>query len=112
MNRRGVNGRTSHPDLSMQDTDLTFISTGRPSVDRAFMGSIYEYQESTRSGQRQSNVSDLDFGGSFESSPFDRASLDTASPLNFCSFSESERLSASSMPVIYHNPRFIFRINF
>ncbi|OMO61929.1 hypothetical protein CCACVL1_23149 [Corchorus capsularis] len=93
--RRGVNGK-SYPDLPMPDTDISFVSSGRPSIDRIFPA-FYDYQETNRTAQRLSNVSDVESNASFESMLLGRKSLDINSPPNFSSTSQdSDRLSTSS----------------
>ncbi|OMO91083.1 hypothetical protein COLO4_18649 [Corchorus olitorius] len=93
--RRGVNGK-SYPDLPMPDTDISFVSSGRPSIDRIFPA-FYDCQESSRTTPRLSNVSDVDSNASFESMLLGRRSLDINSPPNFSSVSQdSDRLSTSS----------------
>ncbi|XP_019054017.1 PREDICTED: U-box domain-containing protein 35-like [Nelumbo nucifera] len=62
--RKAPNGR-SYGELPMPDSDISFVSSGRPSVDRAFAPSLYDHMESVRT-PRLSNASDLD-GRSFES---------------------------------------------
>ncbi|KAL9661825.1 hypothetical protein QQ045_026653 [Rhodiola kirilowii] len=76
------------------DSDISFVSTGRPSVDRLFP-SLYESNDGggRSPGPRFSNASDLDLRG-FESS---RRSLDVNSLQDFSSFSQDiDRLSTSS----------------
>ncbi|XP_010252203.1 PREDICTED: U-box domain-containing protein 35-like isoform X2 [Nelumbo nucifera] len=61
--RRGLNGK-SYGEISLPDSDISFVSSGRPSVDRMFPP-IYDHLESSRT-PRLSNCSDLDLQ-SFES---------------------------------------------
>ncbi|GKU87556.1 hypothetical protein SLEP1_g1940 [Rubroshorea leprosula] len=85
--RRGPNGK-SYPELATPDTDISFVSSGRPSIDRIFP-SFYDSEASSRTSNktppRLSNFSDIDNNYSFESPP------------TFSSVSqESDRLSSSS----------------
>ncbi|KAM7265387.1 hypothetical protein ACFE04_003070 [Oxalis oulophora] len=99
--RRGMNGK-SYGEISMPDTDISFVSSGRPSIDRIFP-SMYENSDPGGGGRtppRLSNFSDFDDNQSFESMAFGRRSLDIMSPREFSSASmESERISnAGSQP--------------
>ncbi|KAL5782850.1 hypothetical protein ACOSP7_007879 [Xanthoceras sorbifolium] len=93
--RRGYNTK-SYGELP--DTDISYVSTGRPSIDRIFPA-FYDNSEhsATRTPPRLSNTSDLDIGNSFESMQYGRRSLDINSPSEFSSVSnEGERLSSVS----------------
>ncbi|XWS70637.1 hypothetical protein CRYUN_Cryun03dG0063800 [Craigia yunnanensis] len=93
--RRGLNGK-SYPDLRMPDTDISFVSSGRPSIDRTFPA-FYDNQETTRNAPRLSNVSDIESNLSFESMKFGRKSVDISSPPDFSPVSQdSDRFSNSS----------------
>ncbi|KAF8407365.1 hypothetical protein HHK36_006493 [Tetracentron sinense] len=90
--RRGRNGK-SYGELSLPDTDISFVSSGRPSIDHMFP-SLYDNLESGRT-PRLSNGSDLD-NRSFES-PMTHKSVDLNSLHEFSSISqESGRTSLSS----------------
>ncbi|KDP33410.1 hypothetical protein JCGZ_06981 [Jatropha curcas] len=96
--RRGVNGK-SYGELSVPDTDISFVSSGRPSVDRMFPA-FYDALDIGRTS-RLSNVSDVDCGNSFESMPYGRRSIDIASgsPPDFMSsmsYESTDRLSSAS----------------
>ncbi|XVE97787.1 hypothetical protein REPUB_Repub03eG0048900 [Reevesia pubescens] len=100
--RRGLNGK-SYPDLPMPETDISFVSSGRPSVDRTFPA-FYDNQETNRTGPRMSNFSDIDSNVSFESfgvdMQFGRTSVDINSPPDISLVSQdSERISNSSAPM-------------
>ncbi|WCJ30663.1 Protein kinase protein with adenine nucleotide alpha hydrolases-like domain [Euphorbia peplus] len=64
LNRKGTNGKT-YAELSVPDTDISFVSSGRqsvssrPSVDR-FYPALYEFVEMGGRSQRPSNVSDAE----------------------------------------------------
>ncbi|KAK2659107.1 hypothetical protein Ddye_005640 [Dipteronia dyeriana] len=93
--RRGYNTKSYG---EFPDTDISFVSTGRPSIDRIFPN-FYENveQSASRTPPRLSNTSDLDMGNSFESMHFGRRSLDINSPSEFSSVSnEGDRLSNAS----------------
>ncbi|XP_027189273.1 U-box domain-containing protein 52-like isoform X2 [Cicer arietinum] len=88
----------SYGDLSMQDTDITFISSGRPSTDRLFpsMYNNNNNSESSFSNPRLSYSSDTDgnLSYSFESMHYGRRSIDIGTP-DFSSFShDSDGLSS------------------
>ncbi|KAI4376846.1 hypothetical protein MLD38_014559 [Melastoma candidum] len=84
---KGSTNRTY--ELSRPDSDISFISSGRPSTDRLFP-SLYDNSEPLRLSN--STISDLD-NKSFTSSSFDL----TSQQLDFSSASqESGRLSSSS----------------
>ncbi|MBA0647311.1 hypothetical protein Goklo_015206 [Gossypium klotzschianum] len=82
-NRGGQNVKP-YLALPMPDTDISFVSSGRPSIDRMFP-EFYDYQEGSRTATapRLSNVSDYESNFSFESMQFGRNSLDLNSPHNF-----------------------------
>ncbi|XP_042492007.1 U-box domain-containing protein 35-like isoform X2 [Macadamia integrifolia] len=61
--RRGLTGK-SYGDLPAPDTDISFVSSGRPSIDRMFP-SLYDHLESGRT-PRLSTSSDHDKRMSFE----------------------------------------------
>ncbi|KAJ9184185.1 hypothetical protein P3X46_007951 [Hevea brasiliensis] len=92
--RRGV--AKSYGELSVPDTDISFVSSGRPSVDRMFPA-FYDVPEVGRTTNRLSNVSDMDSNPSFESMHYGRRSIDYGSPPELSSMSyDSERLSTAS----------------
>ncbi|KAK5814180.1 U-box domain-containing protein 35-like isoform X1 [Gossypium arboreum] len=82
-NRGGQNVK-SYPALPMPFTDISFVSSGRPSIDRMFP-EFYDYQEASRTATapRLSNVSDYESNFSFESMHFGRNSVDLSSPHDF-----------------------------
>ncbi|XP_022737175.1 U-box domain-containing protein 35 [Durio zibethinus] len=96
--RRGLNGK-SYPDLPMPDTDISFVSSGRPSIDRIFPA-FYDSQDISRTAPRLSNVSEIESNLSFESMQFGRKSLEISSPPDFSSFSQdSDKMSNSPTSV-------------
>ncbi|KAK3031320.1 hypothetical protein RJ639_035226, partial [Escallonia herrerae] len=90
--RRRPNGK-SYGELSSPDTDISFVSSGRPSIDRLFPS----YCDSFEMGAtpRFSNFSDVD-RQSFESFRIGRKSADSTTPpeLSYSSF-ESDMSSPS-----------------
>ncbi|VVB08880.1 unnamed protein product [Arabis nemorensis] len=93
--RRG-NGR-SYGDLSVPESDISFVSSGRPSIDRIFPNLYDNNNDPNRTPPRLSNISDMDSGPSFESSNYGRRSVDICSPTDFSTGSfESERFSSAS----------------
>ncbi|KAK3007835.1 hypothetical protein RJ639_014337 [Escallonia herrerae] len=90
--RRDPNGK-SYGELSSPDTDISFVSSGRPSIDRLFPS----YGDSFEMGAtpRFSNYSDVD-RQSFESFRIGRKSADSTTPpeLSYSSF-ESDMSSPS-----------------
>ncbi|KAL0885941.1 hypothetical protein Bca101_009924 [Brassica carinata] len=95
--RRG-NGR-SYGELSVPESDISFVSSGRASIDRIFP-SLYDNNDPNRTPPRLSNYSDMDYGpSSLESSNYGRRSLDVSSPTDLSTGSfeiESERFSSAS----------------
>ncbi|KAL5537614.1 hypothetical protein UlMin_035622 [Ulmus minor] len=92
------NGKTSG-EGSLPDSDLSFVSSGRASVDRLFPY-LYENSDSGRNTPRISSSTEMDLNNSFESVNFGRRSMDTGSPPDFSSFSQdSDALSSASQSV-------------
>ncbi|CAN8284134.1 unnamed protein product [Cochlearia groenlandica] len=98
--RRG--NHKSYGDLSVPESDISFVSSGRPSIDRIFPN-LYDnnnnnYNDPNRTPPRSSNFSDMDYGSNYEtSSNYGRRSVDMSSPTDFSSGSfENERLSSAS----------------
>lgn len=92
------NGR-SYGELSMPDTDISFVSSSnRPSVDRIFPSLYEEPMRGSSAGQRMS-CSDLD---AFEPMVLGRRSLDLpTSPTAMSTFGhENGRMSNSSMVML------------
>ncbi|CAA7015219.1 unnamed protein product [Microthlaspi erraticum] len=95
--RRGLNGR-SYGELSFADSDISFMSSGRPSTERNSLSSLYDNYDSNRTPPppRLSNFSDVDYG-SFESMSYGRKSMDINSPTAFSIGSfDNERSSSAS----------------
>lgn len=82
----------------MPDSDISFVSSGRPSTDRLFP-SIFNQNynsESSFSNPRMSYSSDTDGNYSFESLNYGRRSVEFGTP-DFSSFShDSDGLSSSA----------------
>lgn len=100
--RKGYNYKSSYGDLSMQDSDISFVSSGRPSIDRIFP-SHYESQDLERRSTppQISSSTDLDLTRSFESLQLGRMSIDMNFPSEFSSISQdSDRLSVSSQSMV------------
>lgn len=84
----------------MPDTDISFVSNGRPSVDRIFPA-FYDSEPNNRTPPRLSNFSEFDNNSSVESLQFGRRSVDIGSPPTFSSLSqESDGQSASSSSMV------------
>ncbi|KAF9661939.1 hypothetical protein SADUNF_Sadunf18G0001200 [Salix dunnii] len=97
--RRGLNGK-SYGELSVPDSDISFVSSGRASIDNIFPP-FYDNTETSRTPPRLSNISDLDSNYSFESLNYGRRSMDQGgfSP-ELSSFShESEQLPSAAEDV-------------
>ncbi|KAL9442715.1 hypothetical protein AB3S75_016151 [Citrus x aurantiifolia] len=80
------------------DTDISFVSSGRPSIDRIFPAFFDNIENSAnRTPPRLSNLSDMESNNSFESMQIGRRSLDIGSPSGFSSASgENDRSSSAS----------------
>lgn len=100
--RKGPNGK-SYADLPTPDTDISYVSSGRPSIDRIFPA-FYDNLDSGRiTPPRMSNSTEIDLNHSFESMQyFGRRSVDvSSSPPTFSSVSQdSDRLSSASQPMV------------
>ncbi|KAH8481334.1 hypothetical protein H0E87_028992 [Populus deltoides] len=72
--RRGLNGK-SYGELSVPDSDISFVSSGRASIDSIFPA-FYDNTETSRTPPRLSNMSDFDSNYSFESLHYGRRSMD------------------------------------
>lgn len=84
----------------MPDSDISFISSGRPSVDHVYQ-SFNDNLDSGRTTPRVSNGTDMDLNGSFESMQFGWRSVDNYSLSEFSSFSQdSDKLSSSSQAIV------------
>ncbi|KAJ6373436.1 hypothetical protein OIU76_027722 [Salix suchowensis] len=97
--RRGLNGK-SYGELSVPDSDISFVSSGRASIDNIFPP-FYDNIETSRTPPRLSNISDLDSNYSFESLHYGRRSMDQGgfSP-ELSSFShESDQLPSAAEDV-------------
>uniref|UniRef100_A0A5B6Z2D4 RING-type E3 ubiquitin transferase n=1 Tax=Davidia involucrata TaxID=16924 RepID=A0A5B6Z2D4_DAVIN len=90
--RKGPNGR-SYGELSPPDTDISFVSSGRPSSDQMFP-SFYDSFEMGRT-HRLSSCSEPD-NHSFESLHLGRNSVDMISPPDFSLISHDSDKSSSS----------------
>ncbi|CAN0859422.1 U-box domain-containing protein 52 [Linum grandiflorum] len=103
LTRNAVNAK-SYGELKLPDSDISFVSSGRPSIDRMFPGYYDNNASSAETGRppRLSNLSDLenDLLNGFESMQqqhVGRRSLDITSSPRLSSVSqENERLSSVS----------------
>ncbi|KAJ0091326.1 hypothetical protein Patl1_12748 [Pistacia atlantica] len=94
--RRGLNGK-SYGELPLPDSDISYVSSGRPSIDRIFPGFCDGQSTEGRTPPRLSNHSDVDSNYSFESIQIGRRSLDCNSQSDFSSVSQDyDRLSSAS----------------
>ncbi|XP_020224072.1 U-box domain-containing protein 52 isoform X2 [Cajanus cajan] len=98
LTRKGVNDR-SYAEISLPDTDISFVSSRRSSTDRLFpslQSNNNHNSETSMSNPRMSYSSDIDGNNySFESVHFGRRSMDINS--DFSSFSqESDGFSSTS----------------
>ncbi|KAM7490644.1 hypothetical protein LguiA_033565 [Lonicera macranthoides] len=97
--RKGPNGK-SYGDLSPPDTDISFVSSGRPSIDRIFPSFGDSFDMSGTTPPRLSNFSDFENNHSFESYQFGRRSVDTSTPppadLSFVSLDNDSRSSSQA----------------
>ncbi|KAH0646980.1 hypothetical protein KY284_034864 [Solanum tuberosum] len=92
--RKGPNGKPY--EISQPDTDISFVSSGRPSIDNMFP-SFADTFDSGATPPRLSGFSDYE-GQSFEPMPMGRRSLDIMpSEMSFLSM-EGDRPSFSSTP--------------
>ncbi|XP_050366518.1 U-box domain-containing protein 52 [Argentina anserina] len=100
--RKGPNGK-SYPELPMPDSDISYVSSGRPSIDRIFPTYYDAFDSGKATPPRMSNSTEIDMNHSFESLTYHgRKSLDiTSSPPTFSSISqESDRLSSASQTMV------------
>ncbi|KAK7351445.1 hypothetical protein VNO77_10921 [Canavalia gladiata] len=96
--RKGYKGRP-YGDTSMQDSgDISFVSSGRSSIDRMFPP---VYSDTGISIPRLSHSSDTDTNYSFESMPYGRKSMEVSTPPEFSSFSfDSEKNSSPTIQAV------------
>ncbi|CAI9094839.1 OLC1v1030645C1 [Oldenlandia corymbosa var. corymbosa] len=88
--RNGPNGKPY--ELPPPDTDISFVSSGRPSIDNMFPSFADSFQSST-TPPRLSGFSDME-NQSYESYHFGRRSMDVTSSLELSSLSDSDSLSS------------------
>ncbi|KAJ8538807.1 hypothetical protein K7X08_030103 [Anisodus acutangulus] len=95
--RKGPNGKP-YEISSLPDTDISYVSSGRPSIDNIYSSISDSYDSGGPTPPRLSGFSDFDTQ-SFDSSQFGRRSVDTLTPqeLSFASI-ESDRTSISQGP--------------
>ncbi|KAK8558928.1 hypothetical protein V6N12_042220 [Hibiscus sabdariffa] len=94
--RKGLNKQfPMHPSPAV-DTDISYVSSGRPSTDRTLPES-YDYQETSRTNTapRLSNFSDNESNFSFESVPYGQNSMDINSQNDFSSASQDSDKSSN-----------------
>lgn len=101
--RRGLTGK-SYGELSVPDTDISFVSSGRPSIDRIFPA-FYDNTETSRTPPRLSNFSDIDSNYSFESLHHGRKSLDQGgfSPELSTFSNESDQMPSAAVRAFSHS---------
>ncbi|KAM3266677.1 U-box domain-containing protein 52-like isoform X1 [Capsicum annuum] len=94
--RKGPNGKPY--ELSLPDTDISYVSSGRPSVDNIYASLSDSYESGAPTPPRLSGFSDFDTQ-SFDSTQFGRRSVDTLTPpeLSIASI-EGDRTSFSQGP--------------
>ncbi|RDX67075.1 U-box domain-containing protein 35, partial [Mucuna pruriens] len=96
--RKRYNGR-QFGETPKTDSDISFVSTGRPSTDRLFAS--LNNSETGMSNPRLSYSSDTDANFSFESMHYGRKSTDSGTAPEFSSLSfESDRHSYSSSQAV------------
>ena len=106
--RKGYNYKPSYGDSSFQESDISYVSSGRPSIDRIFP-SVYDSLDmgGRATPPRMSSSTDLDLTQSFESLPMGRLSMDMNFPSEFSSISQdSDRLSISSQSLVSFEPHY------
>lgn len=87
----------------MPDSDISYVSSGRASIDRIFPAFYDHFDSGKATPPRMSNSTEIDMNHSFESmNYFGRRSVDiSSSPPTFSSISqESDRLSSASQPMM------------
>ncbi|TKY74623.1 U-box domain-containing protein 52 [Spatholobus suberectus] len=95
--RKCYNGR-HYGDTPKPDTDISFVSSGRPSTERLFPS---WNSDTGMSNPRLSYSSDTDANFSFESMYYGRKSMEMSTPLEFSSLSfESDRHSSSTSQAV------------
>ncbi|XP_020204948.1 U-box domain-containing protein 52-like [Cajanus cajan] len=96
--RKGYTGR-QYGDTAKPDTDISFVSSGRPSTERLFP-SLYN-SDTGIPNPRLSYSSESDLNFSFESMQYGRKSMEISTPPEFSSLSfESERHSSSTSQAV------------
>ncbi len=97
--RKGYNGK-SYGEIPMPDTDISYVSSGRPSIDRMFP-SFYDNLDIGDTPSRMSYSSEIDMNQSFDNMQPGRNSLDIGSPTDFSTISEEgDRLSNASQSMV------------
>lgn len=103
--RRGLNGK-SYGEIYLPHTDVSFVSSGRPSFDRVFP-TLHDHLDIGRTPSRMSYSSEIDINQSYEFMQFGRRSVDVSCPPELQSVSvESDRLSNSSQSMVRTCSRF------
>ncbi|KAI3986392.1 hypothetical protein MKX01_002237 [Papaver californicum] len=86
----------SYGEISNPDTDISYVSSGRPSTDRMFP-SLYDNFDPVRTPPRLSNSSEIDGRRSFESLRMGGPrSVDLQSSSDFSMVSQDSKVSSSS----------------
>ncbi|XP_070047930.1 U-box domain-containing protein 52-like isoform X2 [Nicotiana tomentosiformis] len=95
--RKGPNGKPY--EISLPDTDISYVSSGRPSIDNIYSSFSDGYDGGGPTPPRLSGFSDFETQ-SFDSTQFGRRSVDTLTPPELSHSSiESDRPSVSQGPV-------------
>jgi hypothetical protein len=96
---RGWNGNgKSYGDLVMAESDISYISSGRHSVDRILTSAYDSLDPGGRILPRLSHSSDIDHNQGFESLHLGWRSLDATSPTEFSSRNSHDTDSLSNSP--------------
>jgi hypothetical protein len=96
---RGWNGNgKSYGDLVMAESDISYISSGRHSVDRILTSGYDSLDPGGRILPRLSHSSDIDHNQGFESLHLGWRSLDATSPTEFSSRNSHDTDSLSNSP--------------
>ncbi|XP_019070909.1 U-box domain-containing protein 52-like [Solanum lycopersicum] len=93
--RKGPNGKPY--EISLTDTDISYVSSGRPSIDNIYSSLSDSYESGGPTPPRLSGFSDFD-SQSFDSTQFGRRSVDTTPPELSLTLLDGDRTSFSQGP--------------
>uniref|UniRef100_M1AKI8 RING-type E3 ubiquitin transferase n=1 Tax=Solanum tuberosum TaxID=4113 RepID=M1AKI8_SOLTU len=93
--RKGPNGKPY--EISLPDTDISYVSSGRPSIDNIYSSLSDSYESGGPTPPRLSGFSDFD-SQSFDSTQFGRRSVDTTPPELSLTLLDGDRPSFSQGP--------------